>query len=503
MDALLALDIGTTHLKAGLFDLGLNPLATAQRPTPVARPRPGWAEHNPELLWEACADLIREVLAARPAARPLAVSIASMGEAGTLVDASVRPLYPIIAWFDSRTEAVVRALSRDVGREAIFRVTGQSVGINFSVTRLMWLREHEPDAFARGRWWLNVPDWIGYKLCGEIATDYTIASRTMAFDQSARDWADGLLGRLGLDRDRFPRAVPSGSTIGAVTREAAARTGLPEGARVVAGGHDHLVAALGAGLREPGLLLDSTGTAESLLTVLDAPLLDAAVCRAGCASYCYTARDKYVIVGGLKSSGGMIEWLIERFGEDERRRATPGVSVYDLLAAQFPGEPGANGVRVVPDFTGAGTPNKDPLARGAILGLTVGRTKGDVAQALIEAACFWLRSNVEFFEIALARPIDRVRAVGGGTQNAFWLRAKADVTNRPVEVPRVGDAALRGAALLAGIGAGVFADEADALARAPVTCSVTEPDPARAARYAELYPGWLRACETVRALAPV
>lgn len=500
MDALLGLDIGTTHLKAGLFDLSLTPLAAAQRPTPVTRPRPGWAEHDPDVLWEACADLIREVVDGRPDVRALAVSVASMGEAGTLVDAALRPVYPIIAWFDNRTEAVVRALSRDVGREAIFRVTGQSVGINFSVTRLMWLREHAPDAFARGRWWLNVPDWIGYRLSGEIATDYTIASRTMAFDQAARDWADALLGRFGLDRDRFPRAVPSGTPIGAVTRAAAARTGLPEGARVVAGGHDHLVAALGAGVREPGVLLDSTGTAESLLTVLDAPLLDDAACRAGCASYCYTARDKYVIVGGLKSSGGMIEWFIDRFCGEEKARVVGGASVYDLLAAQFPGEPGAHGVRVVPDFTGAGTPNKDPLARGAILGLTVGHAKGDVAQALVEAACFWLRSNVEFFEAALGRPIDRVRAVGGGTKNGFWLRTKADVANLPVEVPRVGDAALRGAALLAGIGAGVFADEADALARAPVTCAVIEPDPDRAARYAELYPGWLRACAAVRAL---
>lgn len=496
----LALDVGTTHVKAGALDAHGNTLAVAHRPTPVTAPAPGRAEHDPAALWRVCAELIREVIG-KSGAAPVAVSIASMGEVGAIFDAANAPLYPMIAWYDTRTEPQVRSLIQDVGKEAIFRITGQSISQNMSLTRLMWLRENEPALFGRAARWMNVPDWIRYNLCGEIATDYTIASRMMLFDQTRRDWSDELLERTRIPRSLLPRLVPSGTAIGHITRAASQETGLPETTLVVTGGHDHLVAALGAGMIEPGMLLDSTGTAESALTVLPRPLLQDEIGRAGYASYAYTARNRAVIVGGLKASGGMVEWFIEQFCAEERGSASQtGRSVYDVLMAQVAGAPGANGVMVAPDFTGSGTPSKNPLARGAFFGLTVTHTKADILQAMIESTCYWLRNNLAMFERVLGQTIRAIRAVGGGTKNPFWLQTKANVTGRMIEIPLAGEASLRGAAMLAGMGAGVFADEAEALASMPVELRAVHPVEGDVARYEALFPAWLAACEAARSL---
>ncbi|HQZ98646.1 MAG TPA: FGGY family carbohydrate kinase [Thermoflexales bacterium] len=496
----LALDVGTTHVKAGVLDAHGRVLAAANHPTPVNAPAHGRAEHDPDEFWRVCAELIREVIGASGAA-PAAVSIASMGEVGTIFGADNQPLYPMIAWYDTRTEPQVKQLLQEVGKEVLFRITGQSISQNMSLTRLMWLRENEPALFARAARWMNVPDWIRYKLCGEIATDYTIASRMMLFAQERRDWSDELLARTHIPRSLLPRLVPSGTAIGNVTRQAAQETGLPETTQVVTGGHDHLVAALGAGMIGPGMLLDSSGTAESAITVLPRPLLHDEIGRAGYASYAYTARNLAVIVGGLKSSGGMVEWFIDQFCAEERHAADESAqSVYQLLMAQVAGAPGANGVMVVPDFTGSGTPSKNPLARGAFFGLTVTHTKGDILQAMIESTCYWLRNNLAMFERVLGQPIHAIRAVGGGTKNPFWLQTKANITGRVIEIPQAGEASLRGAAMLAGIGAGVFADEAAALASMPVELRAVHPVHGYAAQYDALFPAWLAACEAARSI---
>lgn len=496
----LALDLGTTHLKAGVLDAHGRALATVHRPTPASAPSPGRAQHDPDEIWRLSAELIREVVD-KSGAQPAAVSIASMGEVGTIFDAQNNPLFPMIAWYDTRTEPQVRRLSQDPGREAIFRITGQAISQNMSLTRLLWLKENEPGLFARAARWMNLPDWVRFKLCGEVATDFTIASRMMLFDQTRRDWSDELLGLAQIPRGLLPRLAPSGTAIGKITAQAAAQTGLPQNALVVLGGHDHLVSALGAGVIAPGVMLDSSGTAESALTVLPRPLLQDEICRAGYATYAHAARNRAVIVGGLKGSGGMVEWFIEQFCGEERRAASEaGESVYQRLMALVPGNPGANGVKIVPDFTGAGTPNKNPLARGAMFGLTVTHTKGDILQAMMEATCFWLRNNLATFERVLGEPIKSIRAVGGGTKNPFWLQTKANITGRVIEVPRMDEASLRGAAMLAGIGAGIFADEAAALASMPVDLRAVHPVADAAAQYDALFPAWLAACDAARGL---
>jgi len=501
MDYLLGLDLGTTHLKAVVFDAAGRQIATARRSTPTHHPRPEWAVYEPEEIWQGIAGAIREVVSAlNDPVAIRALAVASMGEAGVPLDAHDQPLYPAIAWFDPRTEPQSRWWIENVGLYETYRITGQTADPYLTLVKLLWLREHERTVFKQMRRWLCMEDWVLFRLTGEYATDYTIASRTMAFDQARRDWSDELLARAGLTRAIFPRAYPSGTVIGRVSERAARETGLAVGTAAATGGHDHLVAALAAGVYAPGTVLDSTGTAETTLTVLDEPMLTEELCRAHYACYAHVARERYVLLSQLNTSGGLLEWFIEHFcGEDRAQAASSGRSVYDLVMAQIPRTPGAGGVLLIPDLQGRGTPDWEPRARGAFFGVTTGHGKGEFTQAILEATCYWLRENLEFSERVLGRPITQLRAVGGAVKNAFWVQTKADVTGRSIQVPDLDEATCLGAALLAGIGSGIYRDEIDAVNRVERPVLHIEPDPERARRYDELYPIYRDGCNAARA----
>jgi len=489
MSYLLGLDVGTTHLKAVIYDLEGRVVATALRPTATHHPRPQWAVYQPEEIWQGVAQAIREVL--HQVGDPTQVeglAAASMGEAGIPLDQAGEPLYPAIAWFDPRTLPQSQWWEERFGRYFVYRITGQTVYPYYSLLKLMWLRENEPRVFQQMKKWLCMEDFVNYRLTGAFATDYTIASRTMAFDQAKRAWSEEILGAVEVDPAIFPEIYPSGTVIGRVTARAAEETGLAPGTPVATGGHDHLCGALAAGVFQPGVLLDSTGTAEAVVTTLDAPILTEELCAAHYVCYSHVARGKYILLGHLNASGGSLEWFIEAFCQEEQRQAAEsGRSVYELLMEQAWKEPGAAGLFLLPHLRGGGTPTVDPRSRGALLGLTTAHGKGEVAQAIIEATCYWLRENIEFCERILGRPIHEIRAIGGAVKNPRWLQAKADVTGRTVEVPALEEATCLGAALLAGIGVGLYHDEADAVGRVYRAEQRIEPDRARAERYDRLY----------------
>src|SRR5581483_9234622 len=370
-----------------------------------------------------------------------------MGEAGVPLDENNQPLYPAIAWFDPRTEPQSRWWSENVGLYPIYRITGQTADPYLSLCKLMWLRDNEPELFQRMRRWLCIEDWIIFRLTGEYATDYTIASRTMAFDQVRRAWSQEMLDWACIEREVFPTAYPSGMLVGRVTEHAAAETGLTAGTPVATGGHDHLVAALAAGVYAPGVVLDSNGTAESTLTILSQPVLSEELCRAHYACYHHVSRERYVLLSQLNASGGMLEWFIEQFcGEERAQAAATSRSVYEVVMEKMPHEPGANGLVLVPDLGGGRTPDWEPQARGALFGLTTAHGRGEIVQAILESTCYWLRDNLEFSERVLSEPISELRAVGGAVKNPFWLQAKADVTGRRIQVPELNEATCLGAA---------------------------------------------------------
>jgi xylulokinase len=485
MDTILGLDLGTTNCKAVLFDRDGQWVASATTPTPVrsALPStPGSPEYDAHALWDACAGLIQDVTGQLSAGQAVAgVTVASMGEAGVLIDEAGEALMPILTWHDLRTLPWVDWWRARMSQADIYRITGLPLDHIYSANKLLWYREQDPHAFARARAWLCLADWITFCLSGELSTSHSMASRTMLFDVRRRAWSPDLLDLAGLPADLLPQAFPSGELVGRVTSQAARATGLSTGTPVVTGGHDHICAALAAGVIAPGALLNSSGTTDTILSTLEAPLLNGALAGSGLCCGCHTVPDHYYLVGGFMS-GAVVDWVSRLLAGDTGQDTL--VRLMDEAAAA---PPLAHGISFLPYLGGSGPPDRDPNAWGAWLGLRLNHTRGDVVRATMEGLTFALRYLLEGFQPVTGPTASQLRAVGGGSRNKWWQSLKADVLGLPIEVPAVPDLTALGAALLAGIGVGMFSDASDAAARSYRPAARYEPDPNRRTAYDTAY----------------
>jgi len=452
MAYLLGLDAGTTSIKAWLYDAASGrPVGGAAQPTPVVSPRAGWAEHDPAALWQAAAGSIRTALAGAPEARPIAaLAIASMGEAGVPLDQHGAPLGPIVAYYDTRSAPYVEWWGARIDPAALHAISGQVLRHVFGAMKLLWLRDAHPEVFARMRRWLSVGDYLIRQLAGVDATDRTLASRTMLFDQRTRSWSSELLGIAGLPADLLPPVYPSGVVVGHVSADAAAQTGLTAGTPVATGGHDHLCGGLAAGVLAPGQALVSFGTAAALLAPSARFYGGGTVFEQGLSCYCYVDGESYVVQGGLSAAGAALAWLARLL----RGSAEPGdYAALERAAAETP--PGARGLVCLPHLRGSGTPERDQNSRAAFVGLRETHGPGDMWRALIESLACWAWRNITAVEAATAQPIERLTLIGGAARGALLSQALADITGRVVEVPDIAEASALGAAILAGRAVGV------------------------------------------------
>lgn len=484
MDITLGLDLGTTNCKVLALDIQGQLIASATAPTPV-HPRstdPSSPEYDAVALWELSAHLIHDVMVQlTPEQRVAGLAVTSMGEAGVLVDAAGQSLFPILTWHDRRTQPWKEWWSARLTPAEIYGITGLPLDHIYSVNKILWQREQNLPAFSRARTWLCLADWVTFCLTGERTTSFSQASRTMLFDVKARAWSDDLLRLAGLDPGLMPPALPSGYVVGQVTASAAGATGLPAGTPVVTGGHDHICAALAAGVVAPGPVLDSAGTAEAILFPLDAPILTETAAAAGVCCGCHTVRDRYYLVGGVMS-GAVTGWLGRLLGGD-----ASADTLARLMDEAMSAPPMSNGVWFLPYLGGSGPPDRDPDAWGAWLGLRLKHNRADMMRAAMEGLAFAVRYLLEGLQRVTTSPVTELRAVGGGSRHPWWQSLKADVLGLPVEVPAITDVTAQGAALLAGIGAGLYRDAAEASTRAYHQTRRFEPDPARYARYDRAY----------------
>ena len=315
-----------------------------------------------------------------------------------------------------------------------------------------------------------------------------MASCTLLFDQRRRDWSDARLSQAGIDRRLLCDAYPSGTRLGEVTALAAAATGLPAGTPVVLGGHDYLCGALPVGAFEAGVVLDVTGTWEIVLTAIPAPVLTPEVQKLGVTVEAHVARDRYAVWGGAVAAD-MLEWYRTEFGLPALLRAEKeGGADWDYLMADASAAPaGARGVMFLPHMSAAGCPVVDARSLGAFVGLSNFAHRGDLLRAIVEGLDYQVLDIVTALRSGLAITPDRLVAVGGATRNAFWMQNKADVTGLPIEVPDLEEATPLGAAMLAGIGAGLYRDEREAFERVCRPGKTYWPNPENAARYRECY----------------
>ncbi len=478
---LIGIDIGTTNLKAVAYDLAGRSVARSHASTPTCYPRPGWAYYEPDELWSRVASILRDVTAALGGGHQIAgLAITGMAEAGAPVDKDGNCVYPVIAWFDNRTQEQADWWQAEFGRERLYAIAGVPPLYIFGVNKIMWLKAHEPDAYARTARWLNMADFIAFRLSGAQATDYSLASRTLAFDLRTLCWSDELIGLAGVRPDLFARPVPSGTVVGQVTAEAAQATGLLAGVPVVSGGHDHLCGALAAGVIQSGDLLDSMGTAESLLMPLDKPVLTSEAGRAGYAQGVHVTPGYYYIMGGLYTSGACVDWV-----RDLLQLKSSSYAEFVALASQAP--VGSGGVFFVPHLRMASAPYSDPKGRASFIGLSADSKTPAVARAVLEGMAYEAFHCASTVMQMAGRSTERYVVIGGGTRNELLMQIKAAVTNRDLQIVDTDEATTLGAALLAGMGVGAYRDATDAQQHLHLGQRVVSPDPVAASAYAERY----------------
>ncbi len=336
--------------------------------------------------------------------------------------------------------------------------------------------------------WLSIEDFVLWKLSGSFATDYSIASRTMLFDQRTLTWSEPLLQQAALPAEWFSPAFPSGTAIGTVCKEVAEKTGLPHQAIVSTGGHDHLCGALATGVTHPGQLLESMGTASVVLAVSNAFRPSRELLAAGCTSYAYVIQNIYATLGMLDFAGGALEWIVTLlYGQGKQGTVSSEIFAQALReAAEIP--PGSRGATILPSFLGSGTPYRQSSARGAFLGLTPSHNRPELVRALMEGLAFWLRDNTEMLcNLGIAPPQPEITVIGGTTQATPLLQIKAEITGCPIKVPQITEAAATGAALLAGMGANIFHSGEDAASAVLHTVQIYEPDAQAVEIYNTIY----------------
>lgn len=475
-DLLVGIDFGTSHIKAIAFTRAGQIVASASAPTPTVYPQPGWAYYEPDALWgQTIAALQAMTAQVDDPQRIVAVAVASVGEAGAPIDAGGQPTYPMIAWFDTRTKEQAEQLRQRVGADAIFRSSGVSLQPIFTLCKMLWIQQHAPEAMARSVRWLNAADYLTFRLCGVAASEFSLASRTLMLDIEQLTWATDLVRDAGIDPAILSPLLPSGTKLGAVLPEIAAQTGLPAHAIVTTGGHDHVCGALALGVTRPGAVLDSLGTAEAIFLATDEVLKDPDVGRRGYAQGVHVSGGYYVL-GGLYTSSACIEWFRENIGA--------GLD-YDALAAE--GEtapPGSLGVYFLPHLRTANPGYDDPHSRATFVGLTFDAKRGALYRALLEGLAYEARYSLASLLPYLSdTQIERIVATGGGTRNGLLMRIKASVYNQPLRVVSIDEATALGAAMLAGLGAGIYTDVADAVRSVRYTTTVIEPEAAAASFY--------------------
>ena len=488
----LGLDIGTTGCKAATFDDEGRLLALAYREYPLLTPQPGWAEIDSDRVCRDCRDVIREAATAHRGDPIRGLGISCQGEAFTPVDAQGRILGNGMVSSDARAVDIVSSFSREFDAQRLYDVTGHTPHPMFTLYKLLWLRRNRPDVFASARRFLCFEDLFQQQLGLEPAISWSLAGRTMFFNVRTHEWSEEILQTMDLDPSRLARPMASGSTVGTVPLAIARELGLPDDVIVASGGHDQPCGALGAGVVEPGVAMYASGTVECVCPMFEHLCLDKKLFQANLCTYDFTVPGAYTTILFSLTGGNLLRWFRDQWGQPEMAEAArSGTDVYDLLTRAMSSEP--TNLLVLPYFTPSGTPYFDAQTPGAILGLRLSTTRGEVLRALIEGVAMEMRLNFEILRES-GLEVNQLRAIGGGAKSNALVQLKADVLNRPMVTLEVTEAGCLGAAMLAcaartGISPRVLAKHWVKTGR------IVEPDARHAAcyedrfsKYRELYP---------------
>ena len=453
--ALIGIDIGTSGSRALVLDEAGRTVSASAEHEAFRSPETGWAEQDPENWWSACQVAVRRALesSGTHAAAIQAIGLSGQMHGAVLLDAAGTVLRPAIIWCDQRTERECRWIESTIGATRLFELTSNPALTNFTLTKLLWVRAHEPETWARVGHVLLPKDYVRWRMSGEYAIDAADASGTLMLDVARRRWSPEVLDAVGVDAHLLPRVFESPEICARVSREAAAALGVPAGTPIVAGAGDQAAGAVGMGITRPGAVSATIGTSGVVFAATDRPITDP---LGRLHTFCHAVPGRWHVMGVTQAAGLSLRWLRDLVASNG------GVSYDDLTAEAARVPPGADGVLWAPYLMGERTPHCDPAIRAACVGLAANHGRGHVVRAVLEGVAFSLRDTLTIFS-ELAVPVERIVVGGGGARSALWREIQASVYGRPVETIAADEGAALGAAILAGVGAGVWTTVDDAV----------------------------------------
>ena len=460
---LIGLDIGTTGVKGLLVSLDGKILGRSFAEYPLYTPYPGWSEQNPEDWWNAAVKVLRE-LVSMASDKIAALGLTGQMHGAVFLDRELKVIRPAILWNDARTGQECVEIEHIVGRENLQKITGNPALAGFQAPKILWLRKHEPENYRKVQAILLPKDYVRLKLTGELATDASDASGTLLLDLAKRDWSDEILSALDIPRKWLPHVYESPEITGVISKEAQSVTGLDNGTPVVAGGGDNAASAIGVGVVQEGTGMVSLGSSGVVFVHVDRPCPDPS---GAIHCFCHAVPGKYHLMGVVLSAGASLRWYRDVLASEEREVASRmGLDPYDLLMQEAElSPPGADGLFFLPYLSGERTPHMDPAARGAWIGLSLAHRRPHLVRAILEGVAFALKDSLLRIQTMGAKP-EELRAVGGGMRSRLWRTIIASVLELPLRRLVVEEGAAYGAALLAGVGAGLFTSIYEAVDKA-------------------------------------
>jgi xylulokinase len=462
MAYMMGIDVGTTGTRVVVVrpDGHVAGAATGDH-QPMRMFKPGWAEQDPEDWWQATLVAIRAALEQAKLKGP---DIAAVGFSGqmhgvVLLDTAHAVLRPSLIWCDQRSQAQCDWITGRVGAERLIQYVSNPALTGFSAPKILWVRDNEPKIYARVAHFLLPKDFVRFRLTGEFATDVSDASGTLLFDVTHRRWSSEMLEALEIDSHILPRAYESPEITSEITQEAAVLTGLAAGTPVVAGAGDQAASAVGSGIVLPGLTSATLGSSGVIFSYMPAPTLDP---HGRIHTFCHAVPGKWHVMGVTQGAGLSLRWFRDQFGAAESWYARQAdVDPYELIIREAERVPaGSEGLLWLPYLMGERTPHLDAQARGLWFGLTASHTRGHLIRSILEGVAFSLRDSLEIFK-ELAIPVEQICASGGGSRSFLWRQIQADIYGKEVVTLRTSEGSALGAALLAGVGAGIYASVED------------------------------------------
>ena len=446
----LGLDVGTGGSRAVVIDTsGRIAAAATVEHEPFRSPQTGWAEQDPRDWWRASAAAIRAVLTNVDPQSIRAIGLSGQMHGSVLLDQNDEVLRPALIWCDQRTDNQCRDITETVGAQRLIELTCNPALTGFTLPKILWVREHEPEVWRQTRAVLLPKDYVRLRLSGDKATDVADASGTLLLDVSQRKWSSEMLSATEIDEAVLPAVYESPQITGTISAAGNEATGLPKGTPVVAGGGDQAAGAVGMGIVRAGTVSATIGTSGVVFAASDKPALDP---RGRVHTFCHAVPNRWHVMGVTQGAGLSLRWFRDQFGAG----ADDGRDAYERLtdeAARVPA--GADGLLWTPYLMGERTPHLDPNARAALVGLTASHTRAHVVRALLEGVTFSLRDTLEIFH-EMQVPVNEIRLGGGGARSKLWRQIQADIYGREVATVKAEEGAAYGAAMLAGVGAGAW-----------------------------------------------